>query len=82
MMDLYPHINKSDVFSCYFKFQSLVQNLFSSQIKQFQADNAREFTSYQFNNFLYLRGIYHHLPCPYTSDQQNGIAKKKYYYVM
>lgn len=71
---LYPLINKPNVFYCFVNFKSLVENLFSSQIKQFQIDNGGEFTSHQFNNFLSLHGIYHHLTCPYTS-QQNGISR-------
>jgi len=49
---LYPLVNKSDVFLSFTKFQSLVENQFSCQIKQLQYDNGGEYLSHLFVNFL------------------------------
>jgi hypothetical protein len=70
---LYPLINKSEVFNSFVKFKLFVEKQFSTIIKQFQTDNGGEYTSLQFKNFLTQHGIFHHLTCPHTS-QQNGIA--------
>ena len=78
---LYPIRNKSDVFSCFVKFKSLVENRFSSKIKQLQCDNGGEYVSHQFRNFLCQNGIHQRFSCPYTS-QQNGLAERKHRHIM
>jgi hypothetical protein len=78
---MYPISNKSDVFSCFVKFKTLVENFFSCRIKQFQSDNGGEYVSNQFTSFLTSNGILHRLTCPYTS-QQNGVAERKHRHVM
>lgn len=49
---LYPLLNKSDVYQCFVKFTLLVENLFSTKIKQLQSDNGGEYTSTLFKQFL------------------------------
>jgi len=49
---MYPLRQKSDVFLCFTKFKSLVENLFSCKIKQFQTDNGGEYISHAFTKFL------------------------------
>jgi transposase InsO family protein len=78
---LYPLLNKSDVYQCFVKFTLLVENLFSSKIKQLQTDNGGEYTSAHFKQFLAQHGIFHRLTCPHTS-QQNGIAERKHRHIM
>jgi transposase InsO family protein len=78
---LYPLLNKSDVYQCFVKFTLLVENLFSSKIKQLQTNNGGEYTSALFKQFLAQHGIFHKLTCPYTS-QQNGIAERKHRHIM
>jgi hypothetical protein len=74
-------MNKSEFFQCFIKFKLLVENLFSNTIKYFQTDNGGEYTSTKFKQFLSNHGIFHHLTCPHTS-QQNGIAKRKHRHIV
>jgi transposase InsO family protein len=64
---LYPILNKSELFQCFVKFKLLVENLFTTKIKQFQSDNGGEYTSKQFKDYLSQSGILHRLSCPHTS---------------
>jgi transposase InsO family protein len=77
---MYPLRQKSDVFLCFMKFKSLVENLFSCKIKQIQTDNGGEYISHTFTKFLETHGILHRLTCPYTSEQ-NGIAERKHRHI-
>jgi len=63
------------------KFKLLVENLFSTKIKQFQYENGGEYTSNQFKHLFTQNGILHRLTCPNTS-QQNGIAERKHRHVI
>jgi hypothetical protein len=65
---LYPLYNKSDAYECFVKFKLLVENQFSTSIKQLQSDGGGEFMSYQFQSFLANNGIVHRKSCPYTSQ--------------
>jgi hypothetical protein len=78
---LYPIHNKSDVFRVFVQFKSLVENQFSSSIKQFQCDGGVEYMSNQFKNFLVTHGILHRVSCPHT-PQQNGVAEHKHRHIM
>jgi len=78
---LYPILYKSEVFQCFVKFKLLVENLFTTKIKQFQSDNGGEYTSKQFKDYLSQSGILHRLSCPHTS-QQNGIAERKHRHIV
>jgi hypothetical protein len=78
---LYPIHNKSDVFSIFVKFKSIVENQFSCSIKQFQSDGGGEFISNQFKNFFANNGIFHRISCPHT-PQQNGLAERKHRHIM
>ena len=68
------------MFTTFVKFKTIVENLFSTSIKQLQTDNGGEFTSNQFKTFLITHRIHHVLTYPHTS-QQNGIAKRKHQYI-
>jgi hypothetical protein len=70
------HYPINHVFPCFVKFKCLVENFFSTKIKQFQRDGGGEFISKNFQSFFSHHGIFHRITCPYTS-QQNGIAERK-----
>jgi hypothetical protein len=78
---LYPIHNKSDVFQVFVQFKSIVENQFSSSIKQFQCDGGGEYMSKQFKKFLVTHGILHRVSCPHT-PQQNGVAERKHRHIM
>ena len=78
---IYPLCNKFDVFQSFVKFKLLVENLFSSTIKQLQSYGGGEYTSQQFQLFLLKNGIIHKKSCPNTS-QQNGLAKRKLHHIL
>lgn len=66
---------KSEVFSHFCNFQSLVENLFKYKIKQFQCDEDQEFDNMpQKEHFL---TIYLKESCPNTL-QQNGVVESKH----
>jgi hypothetical protein len=73
---IYPLHNKSKVFEHFVKFKLLVENQFTSNIKQLQSDGGGENNSLQFQSFLTKHGILHRKTCPHTS-QQNGLAERK-----
>lgn len=73
---IYPFHNKSETFDTFVKFKLLVENKFSTKIKQLQSNGGGEFTSLQFQTFLINHGIVYRKTYPYTSPQ-NGIAERK-----
>jgi hypothetical protein len=72
---------KSDVYNAFQKFKSLVENQFSTRIKQLQSDGGGEFLSKQFTSFLETHGIFDRISFPYTA-QQNGLAERKHRHVV
>jgi hypothetical protein len=77
---LYPLRNKSEVLSCFTKFKTLVEKLFSCPIKQLQTNNGGEYTSMAFKHFTDHHGILHRFTCPHTSEQ-NGISERKHRHI-
>jgi transposase InsO family protein len=77
---LFPLKQKSEVFNCLVRFKSLVENQFSSTIKQLLTDNGGEYLSTVFQEYLSQHGILHKLTCPYTSEQ-NGISERKHRHI-
>ena len=60
----------------YFKeFKAMVENQNDVKIKVFRSDNAGEFCSLLFENFLTNNGIIHQKTNPYT-PQQNGMSER------
>ena len=57
-------------------FAKMVETQFSKRIKNFQFDNALEYTQYAFQALLHSYGTIPHLTCPGTS-QQNGRVERK-----
>jgi hypothetical protein len=78
---IYPLYQKSEVFDTFVKFKLLVENQFSTKIKQFQSDGGGEYTSVHFQSFLTKNGILHRKSCPYTSPQ-NGLAERKLKHIL
>jgi hypothetical protein len=72
---------KSEVFTNFVKFKLLVENQFTSHIKQLQTDGGGEYNSIQFQTFLTKHGIVHRKTCPHTS-QQNGLAERKLRHIL
>ena len=52
----------------YSNFVKMVETQFSKRIKNFQSNNALEYTQYAFQALLHSYGIIHHLTCPDTSQ--------------
>jgi len=77
---LFPLKQKSEVFNSFVRFKSLVENQFSSTIKQLLTDNGGEYLSTVFQEYLSQHGILHKLTCPYTSEQ-NGISERKHRHI-
>jgi len=78
---IYPLYQKSEVFDNFVKFKLLVENQFSSKIKQLQSDGGGEYTSNHFQSFLTKNGILHRKSCPHTSPQ-NGLAERKLRHIL
>lgn len=66
--------DKSETFSHFMQFRSLVENQTSNKIKSIVNNNGGEYTSSAFKSFLAENGIRMHLTAPYT-PQQNPIAE-------
>jgi transposase InsO family protein len=54
---IYPIHHKSETFYIFTKFKLLVENQFSTKIKQLQSNRGSEYTSLQFQSFLAQHGI-------------------------
>ncbi|KAI5339023.1 hypothetical protein L3X38_018295 [Prunus dulcis] len=78
---LYPLAKKSDVFPTFITFKKMVENRFSSKIKQLQVDGGGEFINKLFLAFLRDHGISHQISCPYT-PQQNGVVERKHRHIV
>ncbi|KAJ9535464.1 hypothetical protein OSB04_un001410 [Centaurea solstitialis] len=72
----YPLANKSQVFSTFLHFFSMIKTQFHYTIKTIQCDNGREFDNQQFHNLCSQTGTQFRFSCPYTSPQ-NGKAERK-----
>lgn len=78
---IYPLHTKSETYDVFLKFKLLVENQFSTTIKELQSDGGCEYTSLIFQSFLKTNGIVHRKSCPYTSPQ-NGLAKRKLRHIL
>lgn len=63
---------KSQAFSTFVHFKTMVENQFSLKIKAFQSDGGREYSP--FTCYLTSYGIQHRLSCPYTSEKKKWIS--------
>ena len=67
---------KSEVFSKFKEYKSLVENQTYRKMKILRLDNDREFTSEEFKGLCREPGIKRELGTPYN-PQQNGVTKRK-----
>jgi len=67
---------KSDVFTVFQEFHSMVGTPYQKQIRSWQTDNAMKFLDTSIQKYLHHYGIRHQTSCTYT-PQQNGLAERK-----
>ena len=72
----YPHAHKSQVYSTFVQFFTLIKTQFHFTIKTIQCDNGREYNNHNFHQFCSQNGIQFRFSCPHTSPQ-NGKAERK-----
>jgi len=75
----YPLIAKSDVYSVFHQFQTLVEHQFSLKIKSVQIDWGGE--NRKLSTFFQTVGIHHRLICPHTYEQ-NGIIERRHSHIV
>ncbi|GBP23617.1 Retrovirus-related Pol polyprotein from transposon TNT 1-94 [Eumeta japonica] len=75
MIHIYFMKNKHEAFQCFKDYAAKVENLLDRKIKVLRSDNALEFCSKEFKNFLKQKGIVHQKSNPYT-PQQNGLSER------
>jgi hypothetical protein len=63
------------VFFVFLHFQSMVECLFNTKIKQIQTDWGGEFRP--LNTFFHKHGIIHRISCPHTHQQQGCVEHKQ-----
>ncbi|KAL9239100.1 hypothetical protein vseg_013451 [Gypsophila vaccaria] len=72
----FPITNKSNVFSIFKQFYTLIHTQFERSIKTFQCDNGKEFDNNSYHTFFKSTGTQFRFSCPHTSSQ-NGKAERK-----
>ena len=70
----YPLLAKSDVYSVFHQFQTLVERQFSLKIKYVQTDWGGEYRNLSI--FFQTIGIHHCLICPYTHEQNETVESR------
>jgi len=75
----YPLVVKSDVFSTFQCFQTLVERQFSLKIKPVQTDWGGEYR--KLNKFFQTIGFHHRLICPHTHEQ-NGTVERRHRHIV
>jgi histone deacetylase 1/2 len=70
---------KSEVFSVFHNFQSLVERQFDRKIRSIQTDWGGEYRA--LSTFFTNMGISHHVSCPHA-HQQNGFAERKHRHIV
>ena len=68
--------NRSELFTIFQTFYNEIKNQFGVSIRTLRSDNAREYLSRPFKEFMASHGILHQTSCPHT-PQQNGVAERK-----
>jgi histone deacetylase 1/2 len=75
----YPLVAKSDVYSVFHQFQTLVERQFSLKIKFVQTDWGGEYR--KLSIFFQTVGIHHRLICPHTHEQ-NGTIERRHRHIV
>ncbi|GJU49502.1 retrovirus-related pol polyprotein from transposon TNT 1-94 [Tanacetum coccineum] len=68
--------SKASVFSIFKSFKKLVEVQSGSTLRILRTDNGGEYTSNEFEYFLWQQGVIHQVTVPY-SPQQNGVSERK-----
>ncbi|XP_050914846.1 protein SHORTAGE IN CHIASMATA 1 isoform X4 [Lathyrus oleraceus] len=68
--------NRSELFSIFEQFYQEIRTQFGMSIRTLRSDNAREYLSQQFQNFMSRNGILHQTSCLHT-PKQHGVAERK-----
>jgi transposase InsO family protein len=66
--------NKIEVHSIFLQFEALISRQFNTKILAFHSDWGGEYQ--HLHTSLKQKGIFHHIACPYTHEQ-NGMAERK-----
>ncbi|KAB2629407.1 hypothetical protein D8674_034202 [Pyrus ussuriensis x Pyrus communis] len=77
---IYPMRNKSEVFTHFNTFLTLIYNQFSTMVKIFQSDGGKEYDNLSFRTLCAQKGIHHRFSCPHT-PQQNSLAECKHRHI-
>ncbi|KAM1320462.1 hypothetical protein ACFX2H_005342 [Malus domestica] len=77
----FPLQYKSELFSTFVHFKSVVENLLGFKVITLRFDSGGEFVNHQFSDFLKTHGISHQLSCPHTPEQ-NGCAERKHQHLV
>ena len=75
-MWIYFLVAKSEAFTTFKKYKSLVEKESSALICCLRTDKGGELTSNEFNEFFRINGISRQLTTSYT-PQQNGVVERK-----
>jgi histone deacetylase 1/2 len=75
----YPLVAKSDVYSVFHQFQTLVERQFSLKIKCVQTEWGGEYR--KLSTFFQTIGIHHRLICPHTHEQ-NGTVERRHRHIV
>ena len=70
----YSLVAKSDVFSIFHHFQTLVEHQFSCKIKSIQIDWGGEY--HKLHQFFQIIGIHHRLICSHTHEQNDTFERR------
>lgn len=68
--------NKSDVLEFFRKYNTIVKNKYSHNVKILHTDNGGEYLNKDLKEYMDKQGIVHELTSPYTSEQ-NGRAERE-----
>jgi len=75
----YPLVARSDVYSVFHQFQTLVERQLSLKIKSVQTDWGCEYR--KLSTFFQTIGIHHRLICPHTHEQ-NGTVERRHRHIV
>ncbi|CAH9069280.1 unnamed protein product [Cuscuta europaea] len=78
---LYLMKERSELFGIFKSFCNEIKNQFDHTIRVLRSDNAKEYFSTNFNEYMATQGIIHQSTCPHT-PQQNGIAERKHRHII
>jgi hypothetical protein len=67
--------DKSEAFSAFKEWKTMVENQTEKKVKKLRTDNGMEFYSHEFKSYCKSEGIVRHYTVPYT-PQQNGVAER------